>query len=194
MDLRRQPNVAGGYRSRLGALLPILVLGLTTGCVDLESFVTKTDCPPTGPVCQVVATWYNEVAFTPDPVHGGAMTPGLAGRVYLFGSDLKFPLQGDGAVVIELYDETAKPAPGQVPLPLEGWRFDSETLKRLMRRDMVGWGYTLFLPWGTYKPEINRIRLKVRYEPAKGTNPIFAESSALVLAGQRGENPALAGH
>src|SRR5262249_41445546 len=60
------------------------------------------------------------------------------------------------------------------------WRIDQDTLQRLLRRDMIGWGYTLFLPWGTYKPEITQVHLKVRYEPAHGT-PVYSESSSMTL-------------
>ena len=66
------------------------------------------------------------------------------------------------------------------PAPLEEWRFDRETLQRLYKRDAVGGGYTLFLPWGTYKSEITQVRLRLRYEPTKGT-PLYNESSTLVL-------------
>ena len=46
--------------------------------------------------------------------------------------------------------------------------------------DLVGWGYSLFLPWATYKPEINRVHLKVRYLPLKG-GPLYAASAPMTL-------------
>ena len=158
------------YRAEI-VFIPFLVL--TTGCVSTGSFPVLCDAPPTGPVCQVVATWVNEVAFAADPIHGGAKNPGLAGRLYLFGEKVDFPKAGDGSLVIDLFDETSK-TPS--PIPLEEWRFDKDTLKRLLRRDPIGWGYTLFLPWGTYKPEITKVHLKIRYEQA-GAFPLYSESS-----------------
>jgi hypothetical protein len=150
-----------------------------TGCVSTGPLLTSVSEKPTGNVCQVVVTWNPEVVFTPDPAHGGAPTPGLAGRLYLFGSEINYPLTGDGCVVVDLYDDTPAAA-GKASVPLEEWRIDKDTLKRLERRDAVGWGYTLFLPWATYRPEITQVQLRLRYEPAKGT-PLYAESSPVVF-------------
>ena len=149
-----------------------------SGCVTLPKG-DKEDPMPHGQVCQVVATWNHQAVFVPDPAHGGVEEPGLAGRLYLFGPEISFPLIEDGSVVVDLYDDTKAPGDGQ-PIPLEEWRFDPATLKRLAKKDMIGWGYTLFLPWGTYKPEINQIHLKVRYVTAKG-NPFFCESGPMSL-------------
>jgi hypothetical protein len=158
-----------------------LLLFLAAGCETTGTFICTGDQPPTGSVHQVVATWNNQVFTAPDPVHGGAAVTGLAGRLYLFGPQLDFPLEGDGAVVVDLYDPTSgTAAPNGTPVPLEEWRFDKDTLKRLERKDMIGWGYTLFLPWGTYRPEIKQVRLQVRYEPPGGS-PLYDQSSPLRL-------------
>ncbi len=141
---------------------------------------------PHGTVCQVVTTWNHQVVYAPDPVHAGAPTPGLIGRLYLFGQEISYPLVEEGTVVVDLYDDT-KPNPGETHPPLEEWRLDRETLKRLVKRDTIGWGYTVFLPWGTYKPEVKLVHLKVRYEATKGT-PLYTESGPLTL-----DNPSLSG-
>jgi hypothetical protein len=73
---------------------------------------------------------------------------------------------------VDLFDETAGPAQVQ----LERWTFDPLTLKRLLRKDIIGWGYTLFLPWSTYRPEIAVVRLKLCYQPKNGS-PLYAESA-----------------
>jgi hypothetical protein len=164
-------------RVRWVVLLPLLACGLPAGCVGIESFLTRADQPPTGEVRQVVATWNNEIVSVPDPYHLGAPTPGVAGRVYLFGEPADFPRAGEGTVTVDLYDVTAsKGAPG--PVPLERWQFDKMTLQRLLRRDPIGWGYTLFLPWSTYRPDVPSwdVVLRVCYQPAQGT-PIYAEST-----------------
>jgi hypothetical protein len=127
-----------------------------------------------------VATWSHDVVTTPDPVHNGTPTPGLAGRLYLFGPEIGYPLVGDGSLSVDLYDEGPK-VNGGTPVLLEQWHIDKDTLRRLLKRDMIGWGYTLFLPWGTCKPEITRINLKMRYEPLKGY-PLFTDSGPLTLA------------
>jgi hypothetical protein len=165
------------------------------GCVGPDVAAKKASEPPKGIPCQVVATWNEQVNYTADPTHNGAMTPGLTGRLYLFGPAVDFPMAAEGTLVVELYDETPPtlvPAGGPPPrprvgadgqpLPLEVWQFDKDTLKRLLQRDMVGWGYTLFLPWGTFRPDVNQVRLKVRYQPVDRT-PLFVESTKGLVNG-----------
>ena len=163
----------GGARPLAGAA--VLALLLTAGCTALDPFVANGDVPPGGAVYQVIATWKNEVVFAPDPAHAGTPAPGLAGRMYLFGPQVDFPLQGDGNVVVDLYNET-----GDKPALLEEWRFDHDTLQRLLRKDVIGWGYTLFLPWGTYKPDVQQVRLRLCYQPPGGS-PLYAESAVMTL-------------
>jgi len=69
--------------------------------------------------------------------------------------------------------------------PLEEWRIDRESLKKLEHRDAIGLGYTLFLPWEGYKPELNHVRLRVSYVPVKGT-PLYLESPTIKLKGGNG--------
>ena len=54
-----------------------------------------------------------------------------------------------------------------------------------MRRDTIGWGYSLFLPWGSYRPDIAAVHFKTRYERPKGI-PIYNESGPVTL--NRGAN------
>src|SRR5207248_1559588 len=76
----------------LGALA--VLFPLLAGCVTLDSFCG--DAPPRGIPCQLVVTWHNQVAFTANTAAGGAPMPGLAGRLYLFGTNVDYPLAGDG--------------------------------------------------------------------------------------------------
>ncbi len=161
------------------ALCLVSCLWSLAGCVNTGSFfIPAIDWPSASP-CEVVVAWNPEVIFRPDPANRGAPSPGLGGRMYLFGEGSDCPLTGDGCVVVDLYDKTPL-ACSNTSVPLEEWRFDRATLKRLLRRDAVGWGYTLFLPWGTYKPDIKEVELRLRYDPVKGT-PLYAESSPVVL-------------
>jgi hypothetical protein len=159
------------------ASLTALILLTSTGCVATGWFAPPADAPPPpkGVPCQVVTTWNNQVVYTQDPANNGRTIPGLAGRVYLFGPKIDFPMTGDGSAVVDLYDLSH-----DQPVLLEQWRFDPENLSRLLRRDAIGWGYTLFLPWGTYRPDITRVQLKVCYQPPKGA-PLYAEGSPLTL-------------
>lgn len=161
----------------LAALAPFIM----TGCVHVGQFFSLGDNFPKAPVCQVVTTWTNQVMFTPDPVHGGASTPGMTGRLYLF-DERGLPTVGDGGVTIELYDDSAKSKGGE-PKLMEVWKFDKDTLRRLLSSDTIGWGYTLFLPWGTYSPTITAVHMKVRYEPPKGM-PLYEQSGTVTLNGQ----------
>jgi len=166
--------------SRCGVVAVLLFLPVVlAGCVSTSSFVHVGDDKPTGNACHVVATWSPEVAFAPDPAHGGTPGPGLVGRMYLFGPEIDYPLVGDGSLVVDLFTDTPG-TPANKDVPLEEWRIDKDTLKRLQRRDAIGWGYTLFLPWGTYRPEVTQVRLRLRYEPANGS-PLYVESSPLAL-------------
>jgi hypothetical protein len=175
-----------GKRARMAAYLPILGMAMVVGCVPgMGGLVSSIEAPPAGEICQMVPTWTNEVVSLPDPTHGGNPVQGLTGRIYLFGPVVDHPPAGDGVIVVDLYDDTHR-TKGQPQVPLEEWRFDKETLHRLLGKDFVGWGYSLFLPWSTYRPEITQIHLKVRYEPSKGT-PLYAEGSTVTL------NPGLSG-
>jgi hypothetical protein len=184
-QLTRIARVAAGC----GLALALLA---GTGCVGLSPF-TASNCDPckdapTGTPCQVTTTWHREVDFVPDPTHDGQLTPGIAGRLYLFGPEIGFPLLAEGTAVVELFDETPRPT-GPNPVALEQWRVDPVTLKRLCKKDTIGWGYTLFLPWGTYRPDIGVVKLKVRFEPAKGGAPLYAPESPLTL--DHSNNPAM---
>jgi hypothetical protein len=178
-ELPHTANSVIRSRRHMGLAVPLLLAVVTTGCMSTGSFLHSGEVKPTGNICQVVATWSPEVVYTPDPAHGGEPTPGIAGRMYLFGPEIGYPLVSDGSLVVDLYYDPPGVG-GKATVPLEEWCIDKDTLKRLQRRDAIGWGYTLFLPWGTYKPEITNVRLRVRYEPTKGT-PLYAETYALTL-------------
>jgi hypothetical protein len=158
--------------------LAVLALG-SGGCVELENLVSSHEGPPTGKPSQIHVTWHNQVIFAPDPVRGGVSAPGLAGRLYLFGPNMGYPLAGEGSVVVDLFDPSQKGADGE-PKLLERWNLDRDTLQRCQRHDTIGWGYTLLLPWGTYRPDLAQVVLKVRYDPTKGV-PIYANPSTITF-------------
>ena len=143
------------------------------------SLIGKTDAPPVGPVHQVHATWDNRVIVTPDAVNQGQPLPGIAGRLYLFGPDLGHPVKGNGKLTVDLFDANT-PGPDGKPKMLERWNIDKDTLNRLLRKDIIGWGYTLFLPWQTYRPDIARVQMHVCYMPENGP-PIYAPPAQVTL-------------
>lgn len=157
------------------------------GCAPMAPFTSisnsmpslSSDGPPAAAtnVCQVVVQWNKNVHYEPDPVNGGVPTPGIVGRLYLFGPTIDFPQAGDGSLMIDLFiDSDSKPG----EKPVERWCIDPDTLRRLLRKDMVGWGYTLFLPWTTYQRDVTNVHMTVRYDPKSG-NPLYAPSSKVTL-------------
>lgn len=166
-------QVAQVSRAALAAAV-VAAASLAAGCAATEWGLFKGERVP--PPCQVVATWQNCVQFTPDPANQGKMSPGLAGRLYLFGPEIGEPLPGDGALSVALYDESK----GE-PVMREVWNIDPVTLKRLAKRDAIGTGYTVFLPWANYSPEVTRVRLKVCYKASKGT-PLYTENQVALAA------------
>ena len=149
------------------------------GCVSTGSFLHLGGAMPCPEPCRIVAVWNPGVVFTPDPVHNGTPNPGLAGRIYMFGPEIGYPMIGNGSLVVQLFEDT-KTAADKEGQPLEEWRFDPETLKQLERRDAIGAGYTVFLPWASYKPEITQVHLKVCYQPPKAF-PIYAVGAPITL-------------
>jgi hypothetical protein len=126
---------------------------------------------------QVTVAWNNQVLTTSDTQNGNRPLSGLAGRLYVFGEDVGRPLEAPGSVKIVVYavDKDNKIGP-----PLANWIFDSAALQKLGRKDAIGFGYTLFLPWPEYTPEIRRVKLDVQYVP-DGGQPLFAPSSTFAL-------------
>jgi hypothetical protein len=161
-----------------GLLALVVLLGQGAGCATLDLLAVKEE-PPTGEVHQVVVQWANHVVFTPDPVHNGTPTPGLGGRLWLYGPEIGTPFAGDGGLVVDLFEEVPGGPDGK-PVQRERWNIDKDTLHRLLKKDFIGWGYTLFLPWSTYRPEVTQVRLRVCYQPAKGA-PIYAQDSSVSL-------------
>jgi hypothetical protein len=165
-----------------------LALALLAGCLVLtgpgcvtSDWLVRHDAPaPVEEVTTVVTAWNPGIVSPPDPVNRGEPLPGVAGRVYLFGEGRLIPVVGDGTIAVDLFSEM----PGAPKTPLEEFRFNKDALKLLLKRDAVGWGYTLFLPWGgdkgTYKPDITRIRLRVRYERPNKL-PLYSDSGPIAL-------------
>jgi hypothetical protein len=159
------------------SVVAFILLGVF-GCTTPGVFPGgKADGPLVAPVTQVSATWGNEVAVTSDVVNHGALLPGLAGRLYLFGADPGHPVKGDGKLTVELFD-LGQRGPGGAPI--QRWVFDKITLNRLLRKDLIGWGYTIFCPWPDYRPELRHFEVRVCFEPENGT-PVFAPLSKINL-------------
>lgn len=149
------------------------------GCVSFDKSklgLGELDAPV---VSQAHTYWESRVAVIEDVANNGRPVPGIAGRLYFFGTEIGHPVKGKGAVAVDIYDATGG-SPGPQTQPLIHVDFDAQSLDQLYRKDTIGWGYTLFLPWETYRSEVKRIQLNLRYTPAKGT-PIFAPPHTITL-------------
>ena len=121
----------------------------------------KSDKLVKNPVTQVAAVWRNKIDYLPDPARNGVEGPGLAGQVFMFGSNLK-PASAEGKLIVDLYDETPR-QPGQPGLAPEEFEFVKETLKQLRCNDeRFGKCYALFLPWPAYRPDVSKVRVTAR--------------------------------
>jgi hypothetical protein len=167
---------AGLWQQAALAALLLAALLCAPGCTLDQYWTAQDGAPRPGHPCRIATAWLNRVQYTPDVVHDGVSTPGLVCRVYLFDETEKYPLAGDGAIVVDLFDDTN----GPTTQPLERWHIDPVTLKKFLKRDTVGWGYTLFLPWGSCKPEVTKVHVMCKYEPVAGP-PLFDEATPLTL-------------
>ena len=165
---------AAGARGLLG-----LAGCLAVGCVsDKMMTVPPLIATRDGP-SQIVARWNNTVGVSPDPVHGGRPQAGLVGRVYLFGPKMDIPLEGDGTLTVELFNPAEHGRDGG-PKLIEKWIISPQDFHRLKRPDVFGNGYSLFLPWGTYRPDLTEIHLRVCFQQKTGA-PLYANSGLLKL-------------
>ncbi len=143
------------------------------------SAISKFTRPAKVPANEMTLLWRNRIDYLPDPGRNGEMGPGLVGQLFLFGSGLQFA-EANGKLTVALYDESPRP-PGQQPNQPEGWEFTKETLQKLKTPDeRFGMSYALFLPWPTYRPDVTRVRIAVRYDPEQG-HPLFAPETRVTI-------------
>jgi len=160
------------------ALAGILLAALlcAPGCTLDQCWTNKDGPPSAGRPCEIATAWLNRVQYTPDVTHDGESTPGLVCRMFLFDQTETQPLAGDGSVLVTLFDDTHGPA----TQPMEQWYIDPLSLKKFLKRDLVGPGYTLFLPWKSCRPDVVKVHLTCKYETANGT-PLFDKVTPLTL-------------
>jgi len=186
MDCHAQPAVARTARAalRAGTAFTGLVLALASGCAGVDQLIAANHAAekPATPVARVVAMWNNQVITGVDPAHGAAPMYGLAGRVYLYPVDFKENLTADGKLVVELYAVPPE-QPQAPPVKMESWELKKDILNSINRRtDGVGEGYSLSLPWPSYRPEIAQVQMRVIYVPEKGL-PVIDQSPVALNSG-----------
>jgi hypothetical protein len=165
-----------------------LLTAALPGCVTTQGQALHwpwAERPAKGEVTQVMALWADGVDVQPDPARGGVPTPGLAGRIFLFGKAME-GLEAEGTMTIYLYDD-AQP-PSDKPVPREMWNLDPVSLQRVLKKDGLGWGYTLWLPWSSYRPEVRKVTLVAHYRTLQGRD---VWSGAMSLTVSDGTGPKL---
>ncbi|HKB03197.1 MAG TPA: hypothetical protein VKD90_13305 [Gemmataceae bacterium] len=120
-----------------------------------------------GEANRLTAAWNNKIIYAPDPTRGGEPVPGLMGRLYLFGPDEKHPLPTEGELIVGVWDNTPKVNGGE-PALLELWHIDAQTAKKFQRHDLIGDGYTIFLPWSKYHVDLKQVSVRARFNGADG--------------------------
>src|SRR5947209_10271747 len=125
----------------------LLFLALSTGCSTCKDWFDpyRDGEPPQGHVTTVLGWWEKNLYGAHDTLHGGQPVPGYAGRVYLEDGQRQLDVAGNGKLIVYCYDDGMPPEPGKLPAPVESWDFDPHTLKGLLRKDPIGYGYSLFL-------------------------------------------------
>jgi hypothetical protein len=191
-DARMEPlNVerkAGVCRRWLAGCLLLLGTACQPGCLGMggsPDLVPTQTKPTIGIPSQMISNWIPDVQNPPDPTHNGDPLPGLAGRIYLFSEKGDLPVLAEGKIVVELYDDGpgAHGAAGDRNPPLVRCQYDKIILKKLEKHDPIGWGYTIFLPWDTYKPGvISQVRLKIWFERPNGDH-LYGDAVTLKLSG-----------
>ncbi|MGE0529287.1 MAG: hypothetical protein AB7P49_19690, partial [Bdellovibrionales bacterium] len=161
--------------------VPSLVLGAVwvwcslVGCVPSHGLTWRDHKPPPQMnVSQIATTWDNQVHIVPDPIHPGQSVPSLSARVYLFGSNDGHPVLGDGEMVVQMfYDTVGEQGPQRIML--EQWQLPNSILAKLVNKDMIGWGYSITLPWTSHNISIANVEMVVAYRNSSG-NQTFASS------------------
>jgi hypothetical protein len=185
---QRQP--ASRNQLLVGIGLALSMLASVSGCLP-DSFTTDSS-KVYGIPCQVHSRWQHQIQFPSDQsgLRDGDPVPTIAGRVYLFPTELATPVLSEGTMIVYLYNDM--PDAREKDVVLEQWVFSTKLMKELQRHDPIGWGYTVPLPWYTYKPEITRVRLKVRFDRVGAATPLYSDMVSLTFETQPHERTEIA--
>ena len=169
----------------------VCILFAAVGCRSLpnRSLAAHADKPAeTDRVSRAVALWSEAVlrqASVP-------VAQGFAAKVYLYGPDSDRPVAGHGKVTVYAYDDSNLHQAGDDsnvrqagakepnPKPDQSWEFKQDELRRLLRKDLIGWYYPLWLPCGPPAAGERRHTLILCFTPASGS-PVLTEPTLVTL-------------
>jgi hypothetical protein len=133
---------------------------------------SKEDAKRSGVPSQMTVEWNPSIIFAPDASHPGPSTPCLMGRLYLSDGDLS--VLTDGTLEVTMFEEHPSMNGDGMPIPLERWTLTKETLNDSAKRDDgMGWGYSLCLPWVSYRLDIPMVKLSAKFTPVQGKELTF---------------------
>lgn len=177
------PRYAKTIRRILGFCCVGWLLAAGAGCALLEQCGCTKPKEGPEPVERVDLFFQPYVRYVDDTQRPGVQLPGLAGRVWLYADGGKKPVAGRGTIEAEMYDMTPLASDGQAVKVAE-WKFDARSLKMLKQEDKIGLGYTLFLPWETYHPEVKKVQLCLVYVDEKGAQHIASPTTLALRANE----------
>jgi hypothetical protein len=162
---------------------------LATGCETTSQWFSATGggALPSGPPQHMEAIWTKGVQWVADPTKNMQPGPVLACRLYFFaGDDVKYTSTVDGTLTVDLYDDSGRSS-GQPSKHMEEWVFKGDALKSQLQKDAwLGQGYTIGLPWPSYRADIKEVHLTLKFEPADGSQAIATTSGIMTLGGPSG--------
>jgi len=164
----------------LGLATGLALLSSNLGCQTMSFSAPWEETAPSGNPTEVMAIWQDGVDVQLDANHGGMPIPGFAGRVVFMQSmngQFGQTLLVNRPLKIMLFDDRPTQGP---PEPLETWTILPEHLPLLVKKDMTGWGYSIWLPWNTYNKAIQNVRMTVEYTDSNGTK-IHSEPSPIQI-------------
>jgi hypothetical protein len=176
-------DARGKLGQRAAWLAALTMVAAAVGCAAPKSYFARPDKEkaPTGEVCEILPIFQHTVCYSQDPVHNGQKIPCLAGTVYLLSRGSPYPVECNGTMVLELYDDSNP----QESVRKENWEINKDILKtRLVYGNdptSFGWGYNLILPWASYNPQMTRVHLHIAVKGDKSTLPVFMDSESFAL-------------
>ena len=170
-------------------LVSYAVMFITFGCSTVQKIGgSSASKPPVGSVSKVAVLWSEAVLRE----NGLPVAQGFAGKVYLFGPDSRAPVTAPGKFTIFAYDETSTREVGtqqESSKPDRSWEFNESELRSLLKKDAIGWSYSLWAPYGPPTGSERRVTLRIGFTPESGRQ-VLSESALITLptVGPAGSN------
>lgn len=183
-------------RMLLGIIAGVALASSNLACQSFSSMDVTSAWSDKAPVCrptEVGAIWQDGVDVQLDANHGGQPIAGFAGRIFF--TQARDGQSGQTVLVnnpvkVMLFDDRPQQQPGP-PQPLETWTILPEHLQLLIKKDLTGWGYSIWLPWNTYHPSIQNVRLTVEYTDSDGNRLLSEPAPIQVRDANKGGMPKL---